>query len=152
MTGLAEAVDAMGELLWPGEDDDEVTSGGAPGDRTLNRRIKARADRFTCVCKSAPVHVAASAWHRPGWEKLTMAWAALAGLMPKRLVRPGGDVIDDGPQPGAVVLGLLPDLAQRLREAADLGLADGMFAGPPKVAANISGLIGLDQSMSLPLA
>jgi hypothetical protein len=32
---------------------------------------------------------AASLRHRPGWEKLTMAWAALTGPTPKRLVRPG---------------------------------------------------------------
>ncbi len=32
---------------------------------------------------------AASLRQRPGWEKLTMAWAALTGPMPRWLVRPG---------------------------------------------------------------
>jgi hypothetical protein len=32
---------------------------------------------------------AASLRHRPGWEKLTMACAALTGPMPNRLARPG---------------------------------------------------------------
>ncbi len=32
---------------------------------------------------------AASLRHRPGWEKLTMAWAALTGPTPYRVVRPG---------------------------------------------------------------
>jgi hypothetical protein len=32
---------------------------------------------------------AASLRQRPGWEKDTMAWAALTGPMPRRSVRPG---------------------------------------------------------------
>jgi len=41
----------------------------------------------------------------------------------------GGDVLDDGQQLGAVVPELLPGLAQRERQAADLGLPDRMLAG-----------------------
>ena len=48
----------------------------------------------------------------------------------------GGDVVDDGQQLGPVVLELAPGLAQRERQAADLGLADGLLA------AGISGQFG----------
>jgi hypothetical protein len=70
---------------------------------------------------------AASVRRRPGWEKLTMACAALAGPMPNRLVRPG-DGVDDGQQPGMAAGELVPGLVQRGREAADPGLAGGLLA------------------------
>jgi len=41
---------------------------------------------------------------------------------------PGGEVVDDGQQLGMVVLELGPGLAKRDRQAADLGLADGLLS------------------------
>jgi hypothetical protein len=69
----------------------------------------------------------ASLRRRPGWQKPTIAWAALTGPTPKRLVRPENDVIDDGRPLGAVVVELLPGLAQGQCRATDLGLADSML-------------------------
>jgi hypothetical protein len=43
-----------------------------------------------------------------GWEKLSMAWAALTGPTPYRLVRPGAMSIDDDQQMGAVASELAP--------------------------------------------
>jgi hypothetical protein len=40
----------------------------------------------------------------------------------------GSDVLDDGQQLGAVVLEITPGLAEYQRQAADLGLADGLLA------------------------
>src|SRR5690242_18576074 len=57
----------------------------------------------------------------------------------------GGDVLDDGQQLGMVVLALVPGLAERDREAADLGMADGVLA------AGIGGQLAPGQGGKRPL-
>ena len=71
---------------------------------------------------------AASLRQRPGWENVTMAWAALTGPMPRRSVRPGDEVVHDGLQLGPVGLERAGGVAQGQGEAADLGMAHGLLA------------------------
>ena len=71
---------------------------------------------------------AASLRHRPGWENDTMAWAAVTGPMPGRSGEAGGDVVHDGLQLGAVVFECAAGVVDGQGEAADLGVADGLFA------------------------
>ena len=53
-----------------------------------------------------------------------MAWAALTGPTPYRLVSPGAMSPGDGQQLSAVVPQLLPGLADRERETPDLARGD----------------------------
>jgi hypothetical protein len=71
---------------------------------------------------------AASLRQRPGWEKDTMAWAALTGGESGLVSQPGCKVIDDRGQWVAVGLERAGGLTQRHGESADLGVADGLVA------------------------
>ena len=71
---------------------------------------------------------AASLRHRPGWEKLTVGLRGADRADAEAAGQPGSDVIDDGQQLDPVVLELAPGLAEGERQAADLGLADGLLA------------------------
>src|SRR5829696_10103094 len=53
---------------------------------------------------------AASLRHRPGWEKLTMAWAAVTGPRPRRSVRPGARSLEIAWSWARLVRSVRPDL------------------------------------------
>ena len=57
-----------------------------------------------------------------------MAWAAVMGPIPGRWVRPGSEVVHDGLQLSSVGFECAAGVVDGQGEAADLGVANGLFA------------------------
>ena len=71
---------------------------------------------------------AASLRQRPGWEKQTMAWAALTGPMPRRSVSPGARSSTMACSWARLALSARAAVAQGEGEAADLAVSHGLVA------------------------
>jgi Putative transposase DNA-binding domain len=103
--------------------DERGTSSTCP---SCSRRVPKPAGRvFRCPRCGHGGHLAAAP-ARMGEAHDGLGRADRPGVVPAG--ETGGDVIDDGQQLGAVVLELLPGLAEREREAPDLAVADGLLA------------------------